>query len=168
MRKNRGLRSALDSLERNFAAAGLAEGDPTVAIDYLEGVEGREGASFIGQVIKKTSAALMILENSFAAAGLAEGDPSIAKEYLDNVEVTGGSSLIRAATRRIKAMLTNFENSNAAVAMAEGGPELAMEFLISRESQPKESSFLTFIKDIGLQDIPVQYGIATFQVEIAS
>ena len=168
MNEKSGLRSVFALLERNFATAGLAEGDPSVARAYMEDIEGNDGSSFFQWVIEKIKAALMVFENSFAAAGLAEGDPSIARDFLAGVEAVSGRSFVGEAKRRIKAMLRIFEDSSAAAAMAEGGPELAIEFLESRESQPKAASFLTFIKDIGLQDIPVQYGIATLQVEKAS
>jgi len=100
-------------------------------------------------------------EKNFAAAGLAEGDQSVAREYLEAVEGKSESSLVKNALDKIKEMLLIFENSFAAAAMAEGGPELAVEYLENREPSTAGPSFSSFIKDIGLQGIRVQYGVAT-------
>lgn len=102
------------------------------------------------------------LEKNFAAAGLAEGDPDVAREYIESVEGQSNGSFFQAAIEKIRNMVQTAENTFAAAAMAEGGPELAIEFLENREPQTEASPSLnSFLKDIGLQGIRVQYGVAT-------
>ena len=168
MKEKSRLKSFMDSLERNFAAVGLAEGDPSIAREYLDSVEKGHGSSFIKVAGRNLGKLALSFQTNFAVVGLAEGDPDLAREYLKEVEGTDRLSFTERLVSRIKQVLMGFENRFAAAAMAEGGPELAVEYLESGKTQEKRPTFLTFIKEIGLQDIRVQYGVAALSLDKAS
>ncbi len=104
---------------------------------------------------------LRFLEDSFAAAGLAEGDHDVARAYLSKVEGEECASLLEVFFDKIKAFPRHLETHFAAAAMAEGGHDMALELLEGEGPQKAGPSFGSFLSDIGLQGIRVQYGIAT-------
>jgi hypothetical protein len=107
-------------------------------------------------------------EKNFAAIGLAEGDPDIARNYLNTNEAADGPTWLQTTLNKVKDLLYRLEISFAAAAMAEGGTDLAVAYLDTTEDLWQAVSFDTFMRDIGLQHTPVQYGIAAFHYQKAS
>jgi len=66
-----------------FAAAGLAEGDPVMAKDYLASrTSFQSGSELQHLIISKAKDMIRLWEETFAAAALAEGSQDMARNYL--------------------------------------------------------------------------------------
>lgn len=142
----------LKSVEGHFAAAGLAEGDPEIARDFIEKnnlVSNRFGLQWAKGFFET-------MENSFVAAGLAEGDLETARHYIHQREPH--QSWLARFTEKVKKIHTSFEQTFAAAALAEGSLDMARDHLEVKDAAPE--SFDQFLDMVGLKGIRFQYGIA--------
>ena len=158
----------IDMLERNFAAAGLAEGDPDIARKHLE----NEPASPLWAKMKEVYAKG---QHHFVAAALAEESHVTARRYMEENLDYSKESFTAKALAKAKQWLQSLQHTYTAAGLAEGDPDLALAYMkvqpseaskatkasqATQPSRPKQS-LRQFLATTGLKDVRFQYGIAT-------
>lgn len=154
--KNSTKNSIFSTLENDFAAAALTEGNLDMARDFMKTRATSSVAEATDPTVSTVRSFVNGFERHFAAAAMAEGNVEMAREILHEVK----SSRQSVVAVKIKGFVKAFEGIFAAAAMAEGGQEMAREYMQYEVAKKRPVSLKTFMQTIGLDHVRFQYRVA--------